>query len=34
MSDEEVKEFETQLAGDARKYYDELMAENQKRVVL
>jgi len=30
MSPDELKNFESQLAGDARKYYDDIMAETLK----
>lgn len=30
MSDEQLQHFESQLAGDARKYYDDIMAETLK----
>lgn len=32
MSPEELEHFESQLAGDARKYYDDIMAETLKHV--
>ena len=31
MTDEEIEEFEKQLAGDARKYYDQLRKEEEQK---